>query len=164
MDLDLARFLSVLGNVTPSIFDVIGAEGPFVPVSRASRSAEVELNPQPIPPGRELLVASARIAHEIAMATIAAEAAGNESASGIVERAVDEWCGTRAPHIPIPWPGPWPFPWPIDADGPDMESLVPASRLVGALSLASVACRMAEGRARDALAAGAEKLLSAALS
>jgi hypothetical protein len=164
MDVDLARFLTVFGHVSPSIYDAIFPHGPLVAFGRASKQAQVALNPQPIPPGHELLLASANVAHEIAMAAVAAEAAGTEGASTIVTRAVDDWCGTRPPHIPIPWPGPWPGPWTTDYPGPDMDAIVPASRLVGALSFAAVASRMAEGDARDALTRGAEKLLETALS
>jgi hypothetical protein len=40
---------------------------------------------------------------------------------------------------------------------------VAASRVIGALTLASYASRLAEGPARDAIASGAEKLLDAGL-
>jgi hypothetical protein len=163
MDIDLIRFLTVFGNVSPSIWDII-PRGPLVPVGRASKAAQVELNPQPIPPGREILFASGQVAHEIAMAAVAAEAAGGEGVSRIVGRAVDDWCGTPPRHIPIPWPGPWPGPWVLDHEGLDVKAIVPASRLIGALTFASVASRMAEGEARDALASGAEKLLETALA
>jgi hypothetical protein len=76
--------------------------------------------------------------------------------------AVDDWCGTRPPRIPIPWPGPWPFPWPPEPEPhPDWD--VGLSRVVGALTLASVASRLGEGELQDALAKGAEQLLEAGL-
>jgi hypothetical protein len=97
MDIDLARLMIVLGRISPSIWDAIVPQGPGrTTVFRASPGSEVELNPQPIPPGHELQFASVRVANEIAHAAIAAEAAGNEGGRRVVSRAVDDWCGT--PH------------------------------------------------------------------
>lgn len=162
---NLVRLLAVLGRINPRIWDAIIPHGPVLASSafRAeSKASAVELNPQPIPPGHELLLASAAVAQNIAFAAVAAEAAGTEGGSRIVMRAVDDWCGTRPPHIPIPWPGPWPFPWSEPEPHPDWD--VGASRVVGALTLASIASRLAEGEARDALAKGAEQLLEAGLA
>jgi hypothetical protein len=161
---DLVRLFGVLGRINPSIWDAIIPHGHRVqfgvPFSKAS---QVELNPQPIPPGHELLFASADVAHEISLAAVAAEAAGAESVERIVLRAVDDWCGTPRPHVPIPWPGPWPFPWPPDPEPhPDWD--IAASRVVGALCFASVASRLSEGEARAALSKGAEQLLEAGLA
>jgi hypothetical protein len=165
MDIDLVQLLTVLGRVNPAIWDAIIPQVPrYAFAFRASKASQVELNPQPIPPGHELHVSSALVAQDIALSAVAAEAAGSNTASKIVSRAVDEWCGTRAPHLPIPWPGPWPFPWPGDHPEPYAESEVAASRVVGALSLASVAARLSAGEAREALTRGAEKLLQSGLS
>jgi hypothetical protein len=163
---NIVRLLAVLGKINPAVWDAIIPHGPVGPhgsaVRRFSPGAEVALNPQPLPP-HELLVASAAVAHDIAFAAVSAEAAGSDAASRIVARAVDDWCGTRPPHIPIPWPRPWPFPWPPEPDPhPDWD--IGASRVVGALSLASVASRLEEGEARDALSKGAEQLLEAGLA
>lgn len=163
MDIDLVRLMVVIGRVSPSIWDAIVPYGPGrTSVFRPSPGSEVELNPQPIPPGHELHFASVRVANEIAHAAIAAEAAGSEGGSRIVSRAVDDWCGTPHGHVPIPWPSPWPFPWPPHDREPELD--VEASRVVGGLTLASIASRMSDGEARDALAKGAEQLLQAALS
>ncbi len=153
----IVRLLAVLGKINPAVWDAIIPHGPLL-----SLGSEVELNPQPLPPKHELLLASAAVAHDIAFAAVSAEAAGTD-ASRLVARAIDDWCGTRPPHIPIPWPGPWPFPWPPEPEPhPDWD--IGASRVVGALSLASVASRLEDGDARDALAKGAEQLLEAGLA
>lgn len=167
--MNLVGLLTVIGRINPAIWDAIIPMGPKygTTVFRASKASEVELNPQPIPPGHELAFASARVAHEIAHAAIAAEAAGNESAGRIVSSAIDDWCGTPHGHRPIPWPGPWPFPW-FSQNGvhePDPHPWdIAISRVVGALTFASVAARLEEGDLREALASGAEQLLEAGLA
>lgn len=161
----VVRLLAVLGRINPAIWDWIVPMGPIrqlVAGGSVSKAAQVELNPQPIPPGHELLVASAIAAHQIALATVAAEAAGTKSAGRIVTRAIDDWCGTPHGWPPIPWPGPWPFPWPPDPDPHPWD--VAASRVVGALTLAGVASRLGEGEAQAALSRGAEQLLEAGLA
>ena len=153
---NLVRLLAALGKINPAVWDVIIPHGPAVSL----RAAQVELNPQPLPPKQAILFASAAVAHDIAFAAISAEAAGSGAAASIVSRAVDDWCGTRPPHFPFPWPGPWP--WPEPEPHPDWD--IGASRVVGALTLASVASRLGEGEALDALAKGAEQLLDAGLA
>jgi len=154
----IVRLLAVLGKIDPAVWDAIIPHGPVV----SRKGAEVALNPQPLPPRHQLLVASAAVAHDIASAAVNADAAGTDS-SRLVTRAIDDWCGTRPRRIPIPWPGPWPFPWPPEPD-PHPEWDISASRVVGALSLASVASRLEDGDARDALSKGAEQLLEAGLA
>ena len=149
----IVRLLAVLGKINPAVWDAIIPHGPAV----AQRAA---LNPQPLPPGEAFLHASAAVAQDIAYAAISAEAAGSDAAGRIVSDAIDDWCGNRP--RPIPWPHPWPFPWPPEPEPhPDWD--VAASRVVGALSLASVASRLEDGPARDALAKGAEQLLDVGL-
>jgi hypothetical protein len=149
----IVRLLAVLGKINPAVWDAIIPHGPAV----AHRAA---LNPQPLPPGEAFLHASAAVAQDIAYAAISAEAAGSDAAGRIVSDAIDDWCGNRP--RPIPWPHPWPFPWPPEPEPhPDWD--VAASRVVGALSLASMASRLEDGPARDALAKGAEQLLDAGL-
>jgi hypothetical protein len=159
MQSSLLHFLVALGRINPAIWDAIIPHGPVLSAaSKASPGSEVELNPQPLPP---LELASVKVANQIASAAIAAEAAGNDGAAGIVTRAVEEWCGTPPHHLPIPWPGPWPFPW---MSGPsDAELNAETSQIVGALTFASLAARMPEGGVQSALAEGAEKLLGAGL-
>jgi hypothetical protein len=161
----IVRLLAVLGRINPAIWDWIVPMGPIREgrIAGFSVADEVALNPQPIPPGHELLVGSALVAHQIANAAIAAEAAGEKAAGRIVARAVDDWCGTKPRPWPIPWPGPWPFPWPGPDPDPDPVWNVAHSRVVGALTLAAVASRLAEGPARTALSEGAEKLLETGL-
>jgi hypothetical protein len=159
-----ALFASVLSRISPEAFDAIFPHGPVLK-SRfgAGRGAEVssDLNPQPLPPGERLVLASAEVARHIAFAAISAEAGGQDGAARIVSAAIDDWCGNGRPPIPIPWPGPWPFPFALDALPRDLD--VVTSRVVGALSLAAVASRVAPGRVHDALEGGAERLLDAAL-
>jgi hypothetical protein len=162
----IVQLLAVLGRINPAVWDVIIPHGPVLSHSPAVRSfskrSEVELNPQPLPP-HELLLASAAVAHDIAFAAVSAEAAGADTVSHIVSRAIDDWCGNSPRPLPFPWPGPWPFPWPPEPEPhPDWD--IGASRVVGALSLASVASRLQEGEARDALSKGAEQLLDAGLA
>ena len=154
----ILRLSMFLGTIPPEALDAIFPHGPVL----SHRSRFADLNPQPLPPKEQLLVASAAVAHDIAFAAISAEAAGTGSAARLVASAVDDWCGTRPRPFPIPWPGPWPFPWPPEPEPhPDWD--IGMSRVVGALSLASVASRLEEGELQDALAKGAEQLLEVGL-
>lgn len=158
------QLLSVLGRINPAIFDYIFPHGPVGPHAWASRVNDVALNPQPLPPEPPewLQRVSALVAHNIAFAAIAAEAAGQEGGVRMINSAIDDWCGNGRPPIPIPWPGPWPFAFALDAVPKDLD--VAASRLVGALSFAAVAQRMGKGKVRDALSEGADKLLDASFA
>jgi hypothetical protein len=152
-----------MGRINPAIWDWIVPMGPARAFSASSLASEVELNPQPIPPGHELQFAAVRVANEIALAAIAAEATGEgEEAHRIVSQAIDDWCGTPTGHRPFPWPTPWPIPWHLQDPDPHPWS-VESARVVGALTLASVASRMTEGAAEEALAHGAERLMEVAL-
>jgi hypothetical protein len=154
---NIVRLLAVLGRINPAALDAIFPHGPVDPHGAVAR---VALNPQPLPPKEAFLNASAAVANDIAFAAISAEAAGSDAAARIVSKAVDDWCG-NSPR-PIPWPHPWPFPWPPEPEPhPDWD--VAASRVVGALTLASVASRLEDGPTRDALAKGAEQLLDVGL-
>jgi hypothetical protein len=145
----IVRLAVVFGKIPPEAFDAIFPHGPVI----KQRAAE---------PKSQLLLASATVAQDIASAAIGAQASGSGSAARLVASAIDDWCGTRPPHIPIPWPGPWPFPWPPEPEPhPDWD--IGASRVVGALTLASVASRLGEGELQDALAKGAEQLLDVGL-
>ena len=159
------QLLSVLGRINPAIFDYIFPHGPVQRLAFASRFSEVALNPQPLPPEpppEKLQRVSALVAHNIAFAAIAAEAAGQEGGARMIHSAIDDWCGNGRPPIPIPWPGPWPFAFALDALPKDLD--VAASRLVGALSFAAVAQQMGKGKVRDALSEGADKLLEASFA
>jgi hypothetical protein len=163
VNVKLLDLLARMGRINPAVFDVI-PRGPQRAFRALSPGETVELNPQPLPPRIEVQFAAAQVAHEIALAAVAAAAAGNEEgAERIVMEAVDDWCGTPTGHRPIPWPRPWPFPF--DLLAPDPEPwLVDTVRLVGALTLASVGAQVAEGPAREALGHGAERLLEVALA
>jgi hypothetical protein len=164
VNINLLELLAIMGRINPAIWDVIHPMGPERGVTFLSPGEAVELNPQPIPPGREFQFAAARVANEIALAAIAAEAAGSEEgAERIVAQAADDWCGTPSGHRPIPWPGPWPFPSYLEDPDPH-PWLVDTVRLVAALTFASVGSRVAEGVASEALKQGAERLTEAALA
>jgi len=155
--LKATQLLSVLARINPAIFDVIFPHGPVRTNAFASRFSEVALNPQPLPPEpppERLQRVSALVAHNIAFA---AEAAGQDSGVRMINSAIDDWCGNGRPPIPIPWPGPWPFPFALDDVPKDLD--VATSRLVAALSFAAVAQRMGKGKVREALSAGADKLM-----
>jgi len=156
------QLLSVLARLNPAIYDFIFPHGPAVAHAFASRLSEVALNPQPLPPAERLQRVSALVAHNIAFAAIAAEAAGQDGGARMISSAIDDWCGNGRPPIPIPWPGPWPFAFALDDMPKDLD--VAASRLVGALSFAAVAQRMGAGKVSDALSAGADKLMEASLA
>jgi hypothetical protein len=179
----------------------VSTQWPWWPPPPPSPWAIRGFDPQPDPPGvqrtlrssigfdpsladasriRRLLLASAAVANQIGMAAVAAEASGIEGgAARVVSRAIDDWCGTRPPHLPIPWPTQWPFPGPSDGYGapdtyPGPDNLYPGpdglrtfeadTRTVGALTLVSVASRLPEGDVRKSLTEGSEKLLKAALT
>jgi hypothetical protein len=163
VNINLLELLARMAHINPAIYDVI-PRGPQAAMRALSAGETVELNPQPIPPGVQFQFEAARVAHEIALAAIAAEAAGNdEAAERIVARAVDDFCGTPPRHRPIPWPDPWPFPSDLHVPDP-IPWLVDTVRLVAALTLASVGAQVADGAAREALGHGAERLMEAALS
>ena len=164
MNISLVQLLASMGRINPAIWDVIVPMGPEKRFSASSLASEVELNPQPFPPGQELQFAAARVAKEIALAAIAADAAGeSEEAQRIVGQAVDDWCGTPTGHRHFPWPTPWPLPWHLQDPDPHPWS-VETARVVGALTLASIASRMTEGGAQEALEHGAERLMDVALA
>lgn len=173
---DVTRLLAVLARTHPQIWELVGGgpAGPGGPSRRgiAAFSMIDELNPQPLPPGHGLLVASASVARAIAYAAIGAEAAGSDGAGRIVEPAIADWCGTPAPPRPIPWPRAWPFPWPPDpgpGPGPDpdpgplRDADIGASRVTAGLVFASIAAHLEAGPVHELLSSGAEQLFEAAI-
>jgi len=159
------QLLSVLARINPAIWDYIIPHGPAQGHSFASRINEVALNPQPLPPEpppEKLQRISALVAHQIASAAITLEASGQDGGARVISAAVYEWCGNGRPPIPIPWPGPWPFAFGLDAVPKELD--VASSRLVGALAFAAVASRMGSGKVKEALSAGADKLLDASVA
>ena len=170
---DLVRLLAVLGRINPAIWDALIPHGPILahgsafgprPEPWRNAGSEVELNPQPLPPRYQLLLASAGVAQDIAFAAISSEAGGSDAAARIVKSAIDDWCGTPHPGRPIPWPRHWPFPWPPEPEPPHPDWDINASRVIGALAFAAVASRLAEGAARTALSEGAEQLMGVGLA
>jgi hypothetical protein len=160
MNRSLLELLALMGRINPAIWDVIHPQGPEQTFTSSSVIDEVALNPQPLPP-REL-VAAAEVTRQIAYAAAAAEAAGDgEAAVSIVARAVDDFCGT--PPGRFPWPRPWPGPGSGGGDPDPHPWLVAEMRLVAAVQMATIASRMAEGEAREALSVGADQLAQAAV-
>lgn len=161
-----ARLLALLGHLNPIIWDEVFPMGPNRVADRVAISATEAraLTPQSLSPGEKLQLASVEVAKEIARAASGAAAGGNaKKAVRIVADAIDDLCGNSPKGLPIPWPRAWPFPWPPDPE----EVLMPhvgASRVAGALTLASIASRMAEGELRTSFEQGAEKLTEASVS
>lgn len=164
----VVHLVRVLSRINPKAFDAIFPHGPgpigYVlsgssAVGGALAASASELNPQPLPPIDALAVASAEVAQDIAATAVSAEASGTQGGPRNVARVIDDWCGT-------PWPRPWPFPWPLQRQNDPVPEPydIGASRVVGALSLAFVASRLADGEARDALSKGAEQLMEAGLA
>jgi hypothetical protein len=83
------------------------------------------------------------------------------AAVNMVARAVDDFCGT--PPGRFPWPRPWPGPGSGGGDPDPHPWLVAEMRLVAAVQMATIASRMAEGEAREALSVGADQLAQAAV-
>ena len=89
--------------------------------------AEVELNPQPEPPGVPFLVSVAQsvisraaFLQEIADASAGAhEQRGTIDVGGYISRFVDDWCGTGF-RLRYPFPGPRPHWFVTELDGADL--------------------------------------------
>lgn len=164
------KLATVLASIPPEAFDAIFPHGPILAQRGAvGRFAQVsarasDLNPQPLPPKAVLAVAAAHVAHQVALAAVNAEAAGNDGGRRVIKQAIEDWCGNGRPRFPIPWPGPWPFPFPFPPDpepNPDWD--VATSQVIGALSLAAIASHMPLGDLRDDLTRGAEQLFDVAM-
>lgn len=160
------QLLTLLARLHPELWELLH---PHVPVlsldvaaaSRANgRGAEVQLNPQPVPPGVELRLAVWRTAGAIANAAIAAQVAGHEAAE-ILQDVGDDWCPT-APHH-IPWPRHWPHPWPSEPYPIDPEVAGPAVQVEAALVFQSYASGIADARLSQAFSELADRLIGAAL-
>ncbi|MGR0319424.1 hypothetical protein [Agromyces sp. ZXT2-3] len=126
------RLLALLGRIHKEIFDVFPPHGPIL----LDRFASVALNPQPLPPGPDPLVAGAAMASRLANQAIDAYLAGDDSRPQWLDEIIEEWCGT-------PWPRRFPLPWPPDPEGgpfPDPWD-VASARAAGALVFASLATR-----------------------
>lgn len=164
---NLIRLVTMLNSFPRPAFDAIFPHGPVLsahPGAGVTARAAADLNPQPLPPKDALLVATAAAARDIALAAVAADAAGADGASRMVTTAVEDWCGTRHPGRPIPWPRRWPFPDPDPEPEPHPEWDVNASLVAGGLSLALVANQLADGDVRDALTKGADQMLEVGLA
>jgi len=160
----LFRLLRLLARLHPELWEIIHPHVPVLagqaPVRMVDRFVEVELNPQPIPPGVELRLAVQRTAYAIADATIAAQLAGRD-AGEILQEVGDDWCAT--PPGKIPWPRHWPHPWPPGEPYPiDPEFARPAVQAEAGLVFQSYASGIEDEPLRAALAQLADRLLNKA--
>ncbi len=147
------KLLALLGRTRPEVYDAFPPHDPGV----LNRFDAVALNPQPIPPGRELVAGAVVMARRIAQIAVQAEVRGEESPAWVSE-IIDDWCGTMWPRK-WPWPGPGPRP----DEGPFPEPWrLNEAQVAGAVVFASLAASLGEGRLRDALGKGAEQLVDAA--
>lgn len=100
------KLLAIIGRRFPAIFDVI-PRGPL------SRSSQVALNPQPLPP-HEL---GAAMAAEFAHTAWLAERYGVDPRLALKD--LDDWCPTRPKRIKLP---PWWPPIPEPEPQPDWHT------------------------------------------
>lgn len=155
--------LEILARMNPYLWEIIH---PHVPVEgggirQLSRAAEVELNPQPIPPGRELAFAGAALAKAVAQGAVLTQAQ-SQGGSEFLSSVVDDWCGTRGPR---PWPPGWPHwamgpgdpvPWRVEEPDPHpwgVASMFAAAAVV----FASFSGALEDGELRDAFRQAADK-------
>jgi hypothetical protein len=161
-----AQLLTVLARLHPTLWELLHPHVPVLVLGRSAASApnghgaEVELNPQPVPPGVELRLAVQRTATAIADAAIAARVAGHDG-DGILQDAGDDFCKT--PHGKIPWPRRWPHPWPDEPYPIDPELAAPAVQAHAALVFQSYASGIADQDLAKAFAGIADRLIGAAL-
>ncbi len=154
--------LEILTRLSPEAWDAV------VPKHRArgvtARDAvagvtdtvdAVSLNPQPLPPKEQFVVASANLAHDIGRIAVEKDLTGGGGAA-LVSEIVDDWCGTGWPRR---WPFPFPFPGPDPRDGLDLA----AGQLAGAVVLAGLGRRMPDADLGAAFTEGADRLAEAAM-
>jgi hypothetical protein len=178
--------LQVIARLHPEIWDAINPMGPIrggeligrtglrrvggepLSTSELSTGSSVadELNPQPMPPSRQVLRATAQLTGQLAQLALTTHAQNGGGAELLV-REIDDWCGNRP--RPIPWPRnwPWPWPWPPPPDPDAQPWFIAEVFATAALTLAGIGSRLA-GRADDGLLAafdnGADQLSDAAVS
>jgi hypothetical protein len=129
------------------------------PVRRVTAD-EVELNPQPLPPGPPDPLSSAPVRYLASLVSMKelARTMGPEKgqhlsagADTAIQAFLDDFCGTPPRRIPWPWPGPPPWVLPLAS-----ELLNVANAQSGAFreGLMQVAARVAETGLPKAAAAG----------
>jgi hypothetical protein len=161
-----ARLLTLLARLHPELWELLHPHVPVLVLGRSAASgpnghgAEVELNPQPVPPGVELGLAVQRGATAIADAAIAAHVAGQD-AGGILQDAGDDFCMT--PHGKIPWPRHWPRPWSDEPYPIAPELAAAAVQAQAALVFQSYASGIADEDLANAFAGIADRLIGVAL-
>ena len=144
-----AQLLTVLARLHPTLWELLHPHVPVLVFERSAASrpnghgAEVELNPQPIPPGVQLRLAVQRTATAIADAALAAPVAGDDAGELQQEAGADIW---QTPHGKIPWPRRWPHPWPGEPYPIEPALATPAVQAQAALVFQSYAAGIAEER------------------
>ncbi|MGC3994633.1 MAG: hypothetical protein QM779_11070 [Propionicimonas sp.] len=134
--------LALVIALNPKAADVI----PRGPLRAFARGIEVELNPQPLPPGP--VEVGVRLMQEVVRAGIT---------TGFAQFAddIDDWCGTGWPHR---WPGVVPIP------DPDPEPWYLAQvQLGGLLALADIAAHYGDAKLVARFDEAIEKLGDAAI-
>jgi hypothetical protein len=152
--------LEIIARSHPQLWEAIH---PHVPVLVGGyrgviAASEVELNPQPIPPGH-LVLAGAALAREVSEGAVLTHAQ-SRGGQGFLLKVADEWCGNGARW---PWPPGWPHP--VDPDphpwfvgGPDPSPWEVAQMFAAAaLVFARFASDLEEGELRDAFRAASDK-------
>ena len=151
--MDVTTFLASLHRLPPEAWDAIIPHSLRSQFVRSNRLDLVGLNPQPLPPIAGSVLTAVAVAQEVVKAGSIAESIGGGGAR-LISDEIDDWCGTG-------WPRHWPFPPPDPRPGPEWKTA--DLQFAAALVIADSAGRMADGEPRDALAAGAEKLMNVAL-
>lgn len=152
--------LSLIAQISPHAWRVINSTD----IAHAG-SEVVELQPQPLPPVERFQVGAARMTQRFVQLAVESEIKGR-AGSQIISEMVDDWCGTP------PWPRRWPHLEPTPSPGPDPRpnerplpdpGVTQTGRMVGALVLAYIGGRLANGELRDTLLTGAQRLSDAAM-
>ena len=139
------RLLAIIGRRIPAIYDVIprGPQGIFL----QSRSSEVALNPQPLPP-HEL---GAAIAAEFVHNAWLADRFGLDQ--GLAFQDLDDWCPTGPRKLKLP---PW---WPPVPDPEPHPEWLIDFHLGFAARLAAVSAEFEGSRLGESLGKAIERSL-----
>lgn len=152
--------IEILARVNPYMWEIIHPHVPLTYVGGVvDGMSEVELNPQPIPPGHELTVAGVGLARMVAEGAVLTHAQ-SERGPQLLAKVVDDWCGTKGQH---PWPPGWPHGSALNPSswrqGPDPLPWKVAEMFAAAsVVFARFSGGLQDGALREAFREGAEKL------
>ncbi|MEA2595551.1 MAG: hypothetical protein QOF01_2020 [Thermomicrobiales bacterium] len=160
------QLLRIIARHRPELWDLIHPHEPVLAgrsrLGALGRLAQVALNPQPLPPGEELVAAARYTARAVAEAAITAHATGQDARRMLFE-VVDDWCPPR-PTPKIPWPKKWPIPWPPGEPYPiDPELVVPSMQAEAGLVFQAFAYGIADEELSASLSEVSDRLIDAAL-